>query len=162
MQERALAGYRVLDLTDEQGWLCGKVLTNLDADVSHVGPPAGDPGCQSDPGYSQTADSETSVAWSIRYAYTCRLRLHLNHSLDIDLTLVPLLPMMTLYSQAGFARDFRGVTKVCMANGQAACIALAPAAWYTRAHAAQWLDSRRSRHLRTGCCGMDDDRYAAA
>jgi hypothetical protein len=162
MQERALAGYRVLDLTDEQGWLCGKVLTNLDADVSNVGPPAGDPGCQSDPGYSQTADAETSVAWSIRHAYLCRLCLDLNHSLHIDLILDPLLPVMTLYSPASFARDFQGVAKVCMANGPVACIALPQAAWYTGAHAAQWLGSTPSRHQRTGCCGTDDDRYAAA
>src|SRR5262245_49143387 len=33
--------YRVLDLTDERGLLCGRVLADLGADVLQVEPPAG-------------------------------------------------------------------------------------------------------------------------
>jgi crotonobetainyl-CoA:carnitine CoA-transferase CaiB-like acyl-CoA transferase len=39
-----LAPYRVLDLTGELGWLCGKILADLGADVVKVEPPGGDPG----------------------------------------------------------------------------------------------------------------------
>lgn len=39
--ESCLAGYRVLDLTDEKGYLCGKVLADLGADVIKVEVPDG-------------------------------------------------------------------------------------------------------------------------
>ncbi len=39
----ALDRYRVLDLTTERGWLCGKVLADLGAEVIKVEPPGGDP-----------------------------------------------------------------------------------------------------------------------
>src|SRR5438309_4186990 len=39
-----LAPYRVLDLTGELGWLCGRILADLGADVIKVEPPGGDPG----------------------------------------------------------------------------------------------------------------------
>ena len=40
----ALGGYTVLDLTVERGWMCGRVLADLGADVVKVEPPGGDPG----------------------------------------------------------------------------------------------------------------------
>lgn len=39
----SLAAYRVLDLTDARGILCGKILADLGADVVRVEPPAGNP-----------------------------------------------------------------------------------------------------------------------
>jgi crotonobetainyl-CoA:carnitine CoA-transferase CaiB-like acyl-CoA transferase len=38
-----LKGYRVLDLTDEKGSFCGKILGDLGADVIKVEKPGGDP-----------------------------------------------------------------------------------------------------------------------
>jgi len=43
MRGGALAGLRVLDLTDERGFLCGKMLADLGADVVLVEPSAGSP-----------------------------------------------------------------------------------------------------------------------
>ena len=40
----ALGGYTVVDLTIERGWLCGRLLADLGADVIKVEPPGGDPG----------------------------------------------------------------------------------------------------------------------
>ncbi len=43
-EEAPLAPYRVLDLTTELGWLCGKILAELGADVVKVEPPGGEAG----------------------------------------------------------------------------------------------------------------------
>ena len=40
--ERLLSHYRALDLTDERGMLCGKILADLGMDVIKVEPPEGD------------------------------------------------------------------------------------------------------------------------
>ena len=37
-----LEGLRVLDLTDESGWLAGKILGDMGADVIAIEPPGGD------------------------------------------------------------------------------------------------------------------------
>jgi crotonobetainyl-CoA:carnitine CoA-transferase CaiB-like acyl-CoA transferase len=44
METGALAGYHVLDLTDGESWICGKVLADLGADVIKIEPPGGKPG----------------------------------------------------------------------------------------------------------------------
>ena len=41
MSERPLAGFRVVDLADEKGELCGRMLADLGADVVRVEPPGG-------------------------------------------------------------------------------------------------------------------------
>ncbi|MDD5039294.1 MAG: CoA transferase, partial [Dehalococcoidales bacterium] len=61
--EGMLSQYRVLDLTDEKGWLCGKMLGDLGADVIKIEPPAGDPGRNIGPFYHDEPDPEKSLYW---------------------------------------------------------------------------------------------------
>ena len=41
MSDLVLEGYRVLDLTDEKGFLCSRMLGDLGADVIMIEPPSG-------------------------------------------------------------------------------------------------------------------------
>lgn len=58
-----LAPYRVLDLTGEDAWLCGRILADLGADVIKVEPPSGDPGREHGPFYHDQVDPEKSLTW---------------------------------------------------------------------------------------------------
>ncbi|MBI4289640.1 MAG: CoA transferase, partial [Chloroflexi bacterium] len=68
--DSALSPYRALDLTDQKGFLCGKILGELGADVIKVEPPGGDPGRRHGPFYENKPDSrerdlrpERSLYW---------------------------------------------------------------------------------------------------
>jgi crotonobetainyl-CoA:carnitine CoA-transferase CaiB-like acyl-CoA transferase len=71
MEEGANAGmlspYRVLDLTDARGLLCGKILADLGADVIQVEPPAGNAARRLGPFYHDEVHPECSLFW---WAYT--------------------------------------------------------------------------------------------
>jgi len=58
-----LSPYRVLDLTNEYGFLCGKILADLGADVIKIEPPGGDPARKIGPFYRDIADPEGSLFW---------------------------------------------------------------------------------------------------
>ena len=58
-----LSPYRVLDLTDELGFLCGKILGDLGADVIKIERPGGDPARRLGPFYQNQADPEKSLFW---------------------------------------------------------------------------------------------------
>lgn len=58
-----LSGYRALDLTGELGFLCGKILGDLGADVIKVEPPGGDPARRFGPFAGDVADPERSLYW---------------------------------------------------------------------------------------------------
>ena len=63
-RENSLLGpYRVLDLSDEKGVLCGKILADLGADVIKVEPPGGDPMRHIAPFCHDTPDPEKSLYW---------------------------------------------------------------------------------------------------
>lgn len=61
--EGMLSPYRVLDLTDEKGLLCGKLLGDLGADVIKVEKPGGDPARNHGPFFHDKADRENSLFW---------------------------------------------------------------------------------------------------
>lgn len=61
--EGMLASCRVLDLADEKGLLCGKILGDLGADVIKVEKPGGDPARNIGPFYKDTCDPEKSLYW---------------------------------------------------------------------------------------------------
>jgi crotonobetainyl-CoA:carnitine CoA-transferase CaiB-like acyl-CoA transferase len=58
-----LSPYRVLDLTDEKGLLCGKLLGDLGADVIKIERPGGDPARHIGPFYHDEVDPEKSLFW---------------------------------------------------------------------------------------------------
>jgi benzylsuccinate CoA-transferase BbsE subunit len=62
---------RALDLTDEKGFLCGKILADLGADVIKVEKPGGDPSRRMGPFWGDIADREKSLYW---FAYNSNKR----------------------------------------------------------------------------------------
>jgi len=70
-EELALGPYRVLDLSDEKGLLCGKILGDLGADVIKIEQPGGDPARRIGPFYNDTPDPEKSLYW---FAYNTNKR----------------------------------------------------------------------------------------
>ena len=70
-REGLLSPYRVLDLTDEKGLLCAKVLADLGADVIKVEPPGGSSARTIGPFYNDIPHPEKSLFW---FAYNANKR----------------------------------------------------------------------------------------
>jgi len=58
-----LSCYRVLDLSDDKGFLCGKALGDLGAEVIKIEKPGGDPARKVGPFYHDIPDPEKSLYW---------------------------------------------------------------------------------------------------
>ena len=58
-----LGPYRVLDLTDHRGLLCGRLLADLGADVIQLEPPGGSPARRLGPFAGDVVDPERSLFW---------------------------------------------------------------------------------------------------
>ena len=58
-----LSPYRVLDLTDEQGYVCAKILGGLGAEVIKIEPPGGDKGRRLGPFIQDQPDPNRSLFW---------------------------------------------------------------------------------------------------
>jgi len=63
INEGMLSPYRVLDLTNERGFICGKLLGDLGADVIKIEKPGGDPARSIGPFYHDIPDPEKSLYW---------------------------------------------------------------------------------------------------
>ena len=61
--EGMLSPYRALDLTDEKGLICGKILGDLGADVIKIEKPGGDAARSIGPFYHDEPDPERSLFW---------------------------------------------------------------------------------------------------
>ena len=75
-----LPPYLVLDLTDQKGWLAGKLLADLGAEVIKIERPGGDPGRNIGPFYQNVPDPEKSLNW---FAYNTNKK---SITLDIEMT----------------------------------------------------------------------------
>ncbi|MCX5998787.1 MAG: CoA transferase, partial [Chloroflexi bacterium] len=71
MSQSLLSPYRALDLTDEKGFLCGRILGDFGVDVIKVEPPGGDPSRRIGPFYHDIPDPEKSLTW---FAYNANKR----------------------------------------------------------------------------------------
>jgi crotonobetainyl-CoA:carnitine CoA-transferase CaiB-like acyl-CoA transferase len=85
-----LEGIRVLDLTDEKGFLCGRILAEMGADVIKVEKPGGDDSRKIGPFYHDEPDPGKSLTW---FAYNLNKRgitldIASNHGWTIFLKLV--------------------------------------------------------------------------
>ncbi|MGD1118800.1 MAG: CoA transferase [Dehalococcoidales bacterium] len=73
-----LSCYRVLDLTNEKGFFCGRLLADLGADVIKIERPGGDKARSIGPFYKDIPDPEKSLYW---YAFNANKR---GITLDIE------------------------------------------------------------------------------
>jgi len=63
MKYSLLGPYSTLDLTDEKGFLCGKLMADLGAEVIKIESPGGDPARRIGPFYKDMPDRENSLHW---------------------------------------------------------------------------------------------------
>jgi crotonobetainyl-CoA:carnitine CoA-transferase CaiB-like acyl-CoA transferase len=77
MADKLLSGFQALDLTDEKGLLCGKLLSDMGVDVIKVENPGGAPARNIPPFYHDIRDPEKSLYW---FAYNTNKR-----SITLDL-----------------------------------------------------------------------------
>lgn len=70
-EDMPFSPYRVLDLTDEKGYFCGKIFADLGADVIKVEPPDGDLGRNNGPFYRDAPHKDRSLYY---FAYNTNKR----------------------------------------------------------------------------------------
>ncbi|MEE2664384.1 MAG: CoA transferase [Myxococcota bacterium] len=79
-----LQGIRILDLTDESGFLAGKALGDMGADVIKLEPPAGDPARRA-PYLGEIEDPERSLLWLAMNTSKRGITLDLGHARGAEL-----------------------------------------------------------------------------
>jgi crotonobetainyl-CoA:carnitine CoA-transferase CaiB-like acyl-CoA transferase len=73
-----LSCYRILDLTNERGFICGRALSDFGAEVIKIEEPGGDPARLKGPFYHDTVDPEKNLYW---FAFNANKR---SITLDIE------------------------------------------------------------------------------
>jgi len=63
MADSLLSGFRALDLTDEKGFVCGKILAAIGIDVIKIEKPGGDLARSIPPFYQDIPDPEKNINW---------------------------------------------------------------------------------------------------
>ena len=99
-REGMLSPYRVLDLTDERGILCGKILADLGADVIQVEPPGGSSARRIGPFYRDEPGPDSSLFWWSYAANKRSITLNL-HAPDGLALLKRLLPTADFLVESG-------------------------------------------------------------
>ncbi|MCP4222353.1 MAG: CoA transferase [Actinomycetia bacterium] len=79
---RALAPYRVIDLTTERAWMAGRMLADLGADVIKVEPPGGDPGRAHGRFADDSGDPDDNLTWWFQNRGKRSVTLDLDDSAD--------------------------------------------------------------------------------
>lgn len=78
-EAQLLAGLRVTELTDERGFLAGKIMADLGAEVTKIEPPAGDPERAYGPWLGGVEKPEASLPWLAMNTGKRSLALDLRH-----------------------------------------------------------------------------------
>ena len=99
-REGMLSPYRVLDLTDERGILCGKILADLGADVIQIEPPGGSSARRVGPFYQDEPGPDSSLFWWSYAANKRSITLNL-HTADGQALLKRLLPTADFLVESG-------------------------------------------------------------
>ncbi|MFC1820270.1 CaiB/BaiF CoA transferase family protein [Thermodesulfobacteriota bacterium] len=63
MTDSLLSGFRAIELTDEKGFVCGKILAAMGVDVIKIEKTGGDPSRNIPPFYQDSPDPEKSLYW---------------------------------------------------------------------------------------------------
>ncbi|MFC1864099.1 CaiB/BaiF CoA transferase family protein [Thermodesulfobacteriota bacterium] len=85
MTESLLNGFRALDLTDEKGFACGKILAALGVDTIKIEPPGGDSARFIPPFLNDTVEPEKSLNWFAFNTDKRSITLNIETSKGIDL-----------------------------------------------------------------------------
>lgn len=127
-----LDGYRILDLTSEPGFLAGKLLAEIGADVIKVEPPSGDPARRRGPFVGGTPDRERSILWLALNSSKRGITLDLGHARGRDIFLTLCRHADAVIESAGpadrrslGARDL-GYETLCLANPKLVVCSISP------------------------------------
>jgi crotonobetainyl-CoA:carnitine CoA-transferase CaiB-like acyl-CoA transferase len=124
-----LSRCRALDLTDEKGFLCGKILADLGVDVIKVERPGGDPSRRIGPFWKDVPDPERSLSW---FAYNSNKRgvtldIETSDGLEIMNRLVKTADFVLESFPPGYLRrkklDYRTLTKT---DPRIICVSITP------------------------------------
>lgn len=124
-----LSPYRVLDLSDERGILCAKILADLGADVIQIEPPGGSSARRISPFYRDEPGPDSSLFWWSYAANKRSITLNL-HTVDGQALLKRLLPTADFLVESGRPGKLAGLglgyTQLAEINPQLIVVSITP------------------------------------